>query len=537
MAGNGMSADVLIVGSGPIGSTYARVLVEAGMRVLMVDAGAQLSPTPGAHLRNDRIYQHNKNNFESMVAASIHTLSVPTQSGFQETLDDIAYWARSDQDFNFHNRYQEPTRNLSNAAGTYAVGGMFTHWTAATPRQHPTLERTPLIPADEWDDLYTVAEGFFNTHTDQFEFERNRVVKKALTDHFAGLPADYPYPVPPDYPVQNLPVAAERRSGFGDDRIYVHWTGVDTVLGPLLTDPELAARFTILPQHLVTRLEHEGGRVVRAHVQDFNNLTALTIEADRFVVASGAIFGPQLLWASGIRHDALGHYLNDQIVASCLAVLSKDIVASLGPPPSPEDPIPMPLDAPEPEVWIPVSEKRPWHCQIHYDPINFTTPGGEFVDERLLVFIQWFGMVEAEERNRVYFIDGLPDLMGMPQPTFEYETGDEAARRAHAMIGDMASASLSIGGWLPGQLPEFEPPGASLHFMSTTRMGEADDGKSVVDTNSLHWGFENLYVAGCGVIPEKSACNPTLTAAAIAVRSAHAIAGTRPTASLGQASR
>jgi hypothetical protein len=90
-------------------------------------------------------------------------------------------------------------------------------------------------------------------------------------------------------------------------------------------------------------------------------------------------------------------------VASCLVVLSKEIVAEIGPPPSPDDPIPMPLDAPEPEVWIPVSEARPWHCQIHYDPINFTTPGGEFVDERLLVFVQWFGMVEAEERNRVYF--------------------------------------------------------------------------------------------------------------------------------------
>ena len=190
----------------------------------------------------------------------------------------------------------------------------------------------------------------------------------------------------------------------------------------------------------------------------------------------------------------------------------------------------MPLEAPEPEVWIPVSEKRPWHCQIHYDPINFTTPGGEYVDERLLVFVQWFGMVEAEEHNRVYFLDDIPDLMGMPQPTFEYQAGEAAARRAHQMIGDMASASLAIGGWLPGQLPEFEPPGASLHFASTTRMGETDDGDSVVDPHSRHWGFDNLYVGGCGVIPEMSACNPTLTAAAIAVRSARALAGTRPAA-------
>lgn len=524
-----LSTDVLVIGTGPIGSTYARILVAAGHDVVMVDAGAQLTAVPGAHMRNHHVYQHNKNVFEDLVAGNLQPYSVPSQSGFENTLDRTAFWARSDKAFNYHNPKQDPNRNLDNAGGTYAVGGMFTHWTAATPRQHPELERTPIIPADEWDRLYDVAEGFFNTHADQFEFERNRLVKGALTDHYAGVGAAYPYPVPSDYPVQNLPVAAERRvPPGGGDRQYVHWTGVDTVLGPLLTDPEQSARVRILPEHLVTRLEYRGDRVTHAVAQDFRSLTTGKISADHFVVASGAIWGPQLLWASGIRHEALGRYLNDQIVASCLVVLSKDLVESLGPPPSPQDPIPMSQDAPEPEVWIPVSEKRPWHCQIHYDPINFTTPGGEYVDERLLVFVQWFGMVEAEHHNRVHFQDDIRDLMGMPQPTFDYHVGDAAAERAHAMIGDMAPASLAIGGWLPGQLPEFEPPGASLHLQSTTRMGETDDGTSVVDPYSRHWGFSNLRVGGCGVIPEKSACNPTLTAAAIAVRAAHDIAGTDP---------
>jgi pyranose oxidase len=523
-----LSADVLVIGSGPIGSTYARILVEAGHNVLMVDAGAQLTAVPGAHMRNHHVYQHNKNSFQDLVAGNLQPYSVPSQSGFQDTLDRTAFWARSDKAFNFHNPKQDPTKNLGNAEGTYAVGGMFTHWTAATPRQHPELERTPIIPAGEWETLYAVAERFFNTHTDQFDFDRARLVKTALAKHYAGLPHGYPYPVSAGYPVQNLPVAAERRVQADGARQYVHWSGVDTVLGPLLSDPALSSRFKILPEHLVTRLVRKGDHVTHAVVEDFGSLTSGTISADHFVVTTGAVWGPQLLWASEIRHEALGRYLNDQIVASCLVVLSKELVASLGPPPSREDPIPMPQDAPEPEVWIPVSEKRPWHCQIHYDPINFTTPGGEFVDERLLVFVQWFGMVEAERHNRVYFLDEIRDLMGMPQPTFEYTVCDAAAKRAHEMIGDMSSASLAIGGWLPGQLPEFEPPGASLHLQSTTRMGERDDGTSVVDPYSRHWGFTNLRVGGCGVIPEMAACNPTLTAAAIAVRSAHELAGTEP---------
>jgi choline dehydrogenase-like flavoprotein len=67
------------------------------------------------------------------------------------------------------------------------------------------------------------------------------------------------------------------------------------------------------------------------------------------------------------------------------------------------------------------------------------------------------------------------------------------------------------------------PPGASLHYQGTTRMGAADDGESVCSPDSQVWEVPGLFVAGNGVIPTATACNPTLTAVALAVRGARRI--------------
>src|SRR5947208_9430973 len=46
--------DVLVVGSGPAGATFARIISERApqARILMVDAGPQLTSRPGMHVKN-----------------------------------------------------------------------------------------------------------------------------------------------------------------------------------------------------------------------------------------------------------------------------------------------------------------------------------------------------------------------------------------------------------------------------------------------------------------------------------------------------
>ena len=90
--------DVLIVGSGPLGSTFAHKLVEDGdMKVLMIDAGAQLSAEPGWHLKNSFLYQRNVNLFTGVIKGHLHTLSVPTDKSAVPTLDPGAFSYNPDE--------------------------------------------------------------------------------------------------------------------------------------------------------------------------------------------------------------------------------------------------------------------------------------------------------------------------------------------------------------------------------------------------------------------------------------------------------
>lgn len=82
---------VLIVGSGPLGCTFARKLVDGGMSVFMIDAGAQLSPRPGWHLKNSVLYQRDVNLFTGVIQGHLHPLSIPTDNRTNPTLDPAAF--------------------------------------------------------------------------------------------------------------------------------------------------------------------------------------------------------------------------------------------------------------------------------------------------------------------------------------------------------------------------------------------------------------------------------------------------------------
>ena len=121
----------------------------------------------------------------------------------------------------------ERAPHLDAAAVTYAVGGMATHWTCASPRHHPTIERTGLISADGMG--RAVRRGGAAPRRDTGVLLVSHCATRSSGRCWRQEYRELEEP----YQVQALPLAVRRRE---DDPQYVRWSGTDTVLGPLAYD-------------------------------------------------------------------------------------------------------------------------------------------------------------------------------------------------------------------------------------------------------------------------------------------------------------
>ena len=175
-------------------------------------------------------------------------------------------------------------------------------------------------------------------------------------------------------------------------------------------------------------------------------------------------------------------------------------------------------------AWVPYTDDAPFHGQImQLDASPVPLADDDPIVPGSIVGLGLFCAKDLQREDRVAFDDGDRDSYGMPAMRIHYrltERDQEVLERARQVIVRLGKA---VGEPLD-ERPFVLPPGASLHYQGTTRMGAADDGESVCSPDSQVWQVPGLFVAGNGVIPTATACNPTLTAVALAVRGARRIA-------------
>jgi choline dehydrogenase-like flavoprotein len=113
------------------------------------------------------------------------------------------------------------------------------------------------------------------------------------------------------------------------------------------------------------------------------------------------------------------------------------------------------------------------------------------------------------------------DALGLPRPRITYRLDDytraglAAGRKAHQEI----FARLGASDIVHNDDRNFQGAG---HIMGTARMG-TDAKTAVVDRNMRSFDHPNLFIEGSAVFPTGGAANPTLTIAALALRSVDAI--------------
>jgi choline dehydrogenase-like flavoprotein len=378
---------------------------------------------------------------------------------------------------------------------------MAAHWTAACPRPGGK-ERIAFLP--DLEQLLGDADRLLGVTTHAFDGAPfSDLVRERLAAAVDGGRKHA-------FRVQPMPLAVHRRKDGG-----LVWSGSDVVMGDATRENP---RFELFDESLVTRVLVEDGAAAGVEVQDRRTGESSHVAARYVVVGADALRTPQLLWASGIRPAALGRYLNDQaqvVFASRLCDVTRE-------------------DAPHTAngalseqsgvAWVPYTDDAPFHGQImQLDASPVPLAEDDPVVPGSIVGLGLFCAKDLQWEDRVAFDDGTRDSYGMPAMRIHYrltERDHDVLERAKQEIVRLGKA---VGEPLD-ERPFVLPPGASLHYQGTTRMGETDDGESVCSPDSEVWQVPGLFVAGNGVIPTPTACNPTLTAVALAVRGARRIA-------------
>ncbi|THV03944.1 pyranose 2-oxidase [Dendrothele bispora CBS 962.96] len=539
-------ADVVIAGSGPVGMTYARTILEkTKATVLMIEVGSQDSPVIGEHHKNSIKYQKDIDAFVNVIKGALQTVSAPPADTYIPTLvgdgwtPPVSENGTSTLIFQGSNPNQIREKNLKASAVTRTVGGMSTHWTCACPTPHDQEIVNNPIPKDERDKLYEQARKLLNVHNDQYDKDsegddisiRHNVVKKTLLENLPG-----------NRKIQSLPLAVERRK---DNPTYVTWSGANTILG----DPtRFDGRFRLRTETRFTKLvpdKNDPKKITSAKLRDLKNDRDIIAMAKAYVITCGAIGTPQVLANSNLATQipALGRYLCEQSLSFCQIVMKNEIIDYIDKNPDWKarieahrlkhkgDPLPIPFSDPEPQVMIPYTSDFPWHCQIHRDAFSYGDVGPR-ADARVVVDLRFFGRQEIKKENRVYFageatargewVAGNTDIYGMPQATFEVERSQKDKTNDQKMMKDMCAVASLLGAYLPGSDPQFMEPGLALHITGTTRIGNNPQ-ESVADPSSRVHGFKDLWVGGNGCIPDSTGSNPTLTSVMIALKGAAAV--------------
>jgi choline dehydrogenase-like flavoprotein len=501
--------DVVVVGSGPAGTAFARTLADIApdASILMVECGPLVSAPAGRHVRRtanpaerERAQIASQGPLRSRFGLPPARVIAPDADGRLPVGIRPGTFLISDG--------MTASDSTGFPAGVMSsnVGGMGAHWSCACPAPGPG-ELIPFIPPDEFARSLEASYGLLSVTQHAFDgSELARGVTSALGERFD--------------PVLSRPVQAMPLALTPDAHGHLGLAGTEKMLAPLLASP--AERFELRPDTLATSLIREGDRVVGVRLRDLVSREEYSVSCGHVFIAADAYRTPQLLHTSGIRPPALGRYLNDHLDARSFVQLDDrfhglargDSEVAVGG-----------LARDAGVTWIPFDQASfPYSVQVMQldaSPIALDESGAPWPGAYVGVVL--FGCKDLSPNDRIEFSETETDAYGMPALRIRYELNNRDWTTVDGMFAAHEQIGKALGRFIGGG-PALIQDGGSYHIMGSVRMGETDDGASVCDPYGGVWGVEGLSVGGNGVIPTATACNPTATTVALASRSAAHVA-------------
>ncbi|WP_248146015.1 FAD-dependent oxidoreductase [Microbacterium aoyamense] len=516
-----VEVDVVIVGSGPAGCAAARSIADTApdLSVVIIERGPHLTDPWGVSTRNLSGAERGPLMVElaqeqaAMIGTFVATYGEPLVRPRPGT--KIVRLSPTNGDAQV---------DMPGALYAENVGGMGVFWTCASPRPRGS-ERISFIDGDDLDEAFDAAEALLGVRTDAYPDDAVATrLRENLSARFDSTTSR----------IQPMPLAA-RPSGAAPE-----WAGVRTILGPLAAAVDTGRGIRLISETIVTAIRQVDDGGVRVEVVERSG-DRRTVGARSVVVAADALRTPQLLWASGIRPPALGRFLNDQPQVVAAAYFdaaerpSAAEAAASGSSPVMDAEMDHPFhgtpgggqDSVVGVSWLPFDDSagRPVHVQVmQMDASPIQIGDQRTSDERPVVGVGVFAAKDLQWSDRVWFTDEETDDVGLPVIHIDYGLTAIDRARLDFAVDVATSVSTAVGGFTPGGEPVILPAGSSIHYQGTVRMGQSDDGLSVCDSWGRVWGTRSVWVAGNGVIPTETACNPTLTNVALAWRTGRRLA-------------
>ena len=145
-----------------------------------------------------------------------------------------------------------------------------------------------------------------------------------------------------------------------------------------------------------------------------------------------------------------------------------------------------------------------------------------------------FLVEQTPDRDNRVTVSNIPDGLGLPRPQIHYDLSEYTKRGiiASYKMKNLLFEKMGITEFtkvsredptffeeeVDGKRVKLNYIGAG-HIMGTCRMGD-NAGESVVDKNQRSHDHKNLYIAGSSTFPTGATANPTLTLAALSLRTA-----------------